>query len=207
MIQFTNILLYCPPHDFCAKETALMPYLIDGHNLIGQLDDIRISDPDDEAKLVMKLRGFCARERTKVLVVFDQGMPGGLSHLSNSVVEVRFAPHQSTADDVLIARIRKTPDPTNWTVVSSDHAVLNCAVERKMRAIRSRDFAQLLRPLNTPLADPTPLPRKPGEQIESPDPGEASDVYLSPAQVAEWLKVFPEPPPPKDPPLFRKKKR
>lgn len=177
-----------------------MPYLIDGHNLIGQLDDISISDPDDEAKLVLKLRGFCAREQTKVVVIFDQGLPSGVSHLSNSVVEVRFAPYRSTADDMLIGRIESAPDPANWTVVSSDQRVLVCAQQRKMRIARSHEFARYLRPLSTPLNKATPLPRKRGERIEPPDPGEAVDVYLSPGQVAEWLKVFPEPILP--PPLF-----
>ena len=37
-----------------------MNYLIDGHNLIGQLPDISLDDPNDEALLVQKLSGFCA---------------------------------------------------------------------------------------------------------------------------------------------------
>lgn len=169
-----------------------MSYLIDGHNLIGQLDDISISDPDDEAKLVLKLRGFCARERTKVVVIFDQGLPSGVSQMSNQVVEVRFAPYRSTADEMLIGRIERAADPTNWTVVSSDQRVLACAQQHKMRVLRSHEFARHLRPLSTPLSEPTVLPRKPGEPIEPPDPGEAIHVMLSPGQVAEWLKVFPE---------------
>jgi len=35
-----------------------MPLLIDGHNLIGQIPDISLSDPDDEAKLVLLLRRY-----------------------------------------------------------------------------------------------------------------------------------------------------
>ncbi len=32
-----------------------MHYLIDGHNLIAQISDISLDDPDDEAKLVLRL--------------------------------------------------------------------------------------------------------------------------------------------------------
>ena len=59
-----------------------MAYLIDGHNLIGQLPDLSLNDPNDEAKLVQKLIGFAARQQKRVVVVFDSGLPGGKSRLS-----------------------------------------------------------------------------------------------------------------------------
>ena len=37
-----------------------MPILIDGHNLIAKLPDLRLDDPDDEAKLVARLRAYYA---------------------------------------------------------------------------------------------------------------------------------------------------
>ena len=43
-----------------------MPYLIDGHNLIAKLPDIDIADPNDEAKLVTRLRGFAAKTSKQV---------------------------------------------------------------------------------------------------------------------------------------------
>ena len=41
-----------------------MFYLIDGHNLIGQLADIDLDDPNDESLLVQKLNGWTSRTRT-----------------------------------------------------------------------------------------------------------------------------------------------
>jgi predicted RNA-binding protein with PIN domain len=86
-----------------------MRYLIDGHNVIAQLPGININDPDDEAQLVMKLRGFCARTGKQVTVIFDGGIPGGFSpNLSNSQVTVRFASaEQTTADQILLNMIRR----------------------------------------------------------------------------------------------------
>ena len=155
-----------------------MPYLIDGHNLIGQLPDISLSDPNDEAKLVIKLVGFAARKRAKCVVVFDKGITAGKSRMSNGAVEVVFAPSSSSADAILIARIESTPDPSYWIVVSNDNAVLKRARQRQMKAIRSSMFARELR----------------GVQVidKDADPGEAEHVRVSPAEIEMWLAMFRE---------------
>ena len=80
---------------------------------------------DDEAKLVQKLLGFAARQQKKIVVVFDQGLPGGKSRLSTHQVEVVFATARSTADDVMKERIKRVRDPGQWVVVSNDRVVLD----------------------------------------------------------------------------------
>ena len=106
-----------------------MPFLIDGHNVIAALPDINLEDPDDEAKLVVKLRAWSGRGRRKAIVVFDGGIPGGPSRvLSSPEVRVVFAarPH-STADRIIKERLGALPDAPNWTVVASDREVLDNA--------------------------------------------------------------------------------
>jgi uncharacterized protein len=152
-----------------------MPYLIDGHNLISYLPDIDLSDPHDEAKLVLKLRGFAARERRKIVVVFDEGLPGGHSQLSTYSVKVVFASSKhSDADSIIRQRIKKEADVRSWIVVSSDREVLAAAERRGMEGLRCVEFA-------TKLVPPKRL---------QPDVGERSDVYLTPNQVAEWMRIF-----------------
>jgi hypothetical protein len=174
-----------------------MPYLIDGHNLIGQLPDISLDDPHDEAKLVQKLAGFAARTGKRCTVIFDSGLPGGKSRMSNRAVEVVFASRPSDADRLLLRRINRTRDPKNWTVVSSDNAVLGAARARGMQGMKSTDFAKLL--LNPPR-----------EKKKKQYGGKAEmDVYVSPQEVDEWLQVFGDdseasPPPP---PTEGKRKR
>lgn len=151
-----------------------MPYMIDGHNLIGQLPDISLDDPNDEALLVQKLIGFTARTNKTCVVVFDHGLPGGDSRMSTRAVQVVFASGRSTADRVMMERIKKVPDPLNWTVVSSDRDVMATARMCRMRTLHSEEFARLV------VAPPSSMI----------DAGEASEVHLSETEVDEWLDIF-----------------
>jgi hypothetical protein len=153
-----------------------MPYLIDGHNLIAHLPDIDLADPDDEAKLVLKLRGFCARHRKNCVVIFDQGLPGGASGLSTHSVAVIFASYEHTTADALIhERIRQTRDIKGWIVVSSDQEVLESADRHGMRGLRASDFANKLK----------------NEPIEF-DASTAENLRVSKEEVNEWLQHFRE---------------
>lgn len=152
-----------------------MPYLIDGHNLIGQMPDISLDEPDDEAKLVQKLAGFVARTGKSCVVVFDQGLPGGRSRLSTAKIEVVFANSRSSADYVMMERIQRAKDTGQWIVVSNDNAVLLAARHRKMKTLKSVEFALLL----------APQPKAKPKDDERP-----TDVHLSPDEVEAWLKIF-----------------
>jgi uncharacterized protein len=151
----------------------MMPYLIDGHNLIGQLPDISLDEPNDEAKLVQKLSAFAARTGKRCVVVFDAGLPGGKSRMSTQSVEVVFASQASSADRVIQERIRKTRDPRFWIVVSSDQVVLDAARQKGMNTVSSTEFAAQLR----------------GTSRTSKPPPEKPD-RSPPEEVEEWLKVF-----------------
>jgi len=156
-----------------SQKEDTMPLLIDGHNLIGKMSNLRLDDPRDEAKLVSLLRTYCARTRRRATVLFDHGLPGGWSQaLSGSGVEVVFAATGRTADGILRERIREARNPRGLVVVSSDRAVSAAARARGARVVRSEDFAaQLSAPLTAT---------------------EGQDVRLSPEEVEEWLQVFGE---------------
>jgi predicted RNA-binding protein with PIN domain len=148
-----------------------MPLLIDGHNLIGRLPDLRLDDPEDEAKLVARLRALSARTGKRVTVVFDQGLPGGHSReLSGGRVEVVFASAGHTADGILRERIRRARDPRGLTVITSDQRIVAAAQGRGVQIVSSEEFA-------TRLGAPEPAP------VER-------DVRLSAEEVEEWLRVF-----------------
>ncbi len=150
-----------------------MPYLIDGHNLIGQFPDISLFDPNDEAQLVQKLAGFVARTQKRCVVVFDQGLPGGESRLSTWDVKVIFASHHSNADHVIMERIKRERNPKAWTVVSNDNDVLSMARRYRMDALRSSEFIQLM--------------KRPPSKLSY---GEGVDIRLSDDEVEEWMRLF-----------------
>ncbi len=150
-----------------------MPLLIDGHNLIAQLPDQRLDDPDDEAQLVERLRRYQAHTGKRLTVVFDRGLPGGVERdLSTSKVKVVFAPTGRAADALIIDRVRRSRDPRGLTVVTSDQHVI-AAVERQgARVMRAETFA--------------------AELGAPPTSTESDDVVLSQSEVDEWLALFEE---------------
>jgi hypothetical protein len=148
-----------------------MPLLIDGHNLIGKLSDLRLDDPDDEAKLVERVRRYCFRHRRRATVIFDRGLPGGTSHrLSSPQVKVIFATSDGTADALIKARIRRAQDPVGLLVISSDRAVQAAARRRGARVIPAQEFA-------VELAAPEPA-------------GAPSGKPEAFGSVEEWLEIF-----------------
>jgi uncharacterized protein len=153
-----------------------MPILIDGHNVIGQMPNISLADPDDEARLVMLLRRYAARRRgRKIVVIFDGGVYGHPEQLNGYGVEVRFARSPSDADSELIRRIRAIKRRDEWIVVSSDRAVAGAAQAHGIPVLSAQVFARRLVALDQPRASLN---------------DKRNDRPLSPAEVEEWLRVF-----------------
>jgi predicted RNA-binding protein with PIN domain len=158
-----------------------MHYLIDGHNLISQLSDISLDDPDDEAKLVLLLRSWIAggRKRT-VTVVFDGGLPGGTwRYMSRGKLKALFATESQSADAILINRVQQVKNPLAYTLVTSDREILDVAKKRRMPYMTARAFAQQLQKAEA-----------------SQDSGEAPNLpagekpVLNEGELEEWLAVF-----------------
>lgn len=151
-----------------------MPYLIDGHNLIGQLPDLSLDDPHDEAKLVERLRSFMAHRRKRCTVVFDGGLPGGPSRdLSTGSVRVVFAHGGTTADRIILERLRNTRDAQRWIVVTADHEIVAFARRCHARVLSPADFAREMQAAHT---------ITPSE--DDPNP------RITPQDVQEWLRLF-----------------
>lgn len=159
-------------HGVSGKTMAL---LIDGHNLIGSnvFDDIRLSDEDDEAKLVARLKVWRSRYRGKITVVFDRGIPGGWDRdLSGAGVEVIFAATPSEADDLIRRRLRRPS--RELELVSNDSNLLAVAKVHGVRTLRGDEF----------------VARFTLGAEESEEPGAEDDVQLSSEEIDEWMRVF-----------------
>jgi predicted RNA-binding protein with PIN domain len=154
-----------------------VPILVDGHNLIGRLANLSLQDPHDEEKLVTLLRSYRARTGKKITVVFD---PGTIFALSQSRreggIEVVYAPPKGTADAIIARRVRRSPDPHGWLVITSD-SDLAATVARLGARVKSSDaFAQELGAQE--LGGPA-----------SPEP-DWKDQPPSAEEVDDWLSLF-----------------
>lgn len=149
---------------------ARMPFIIDGHNLIGQMAGLRLDDPDDEQKLVVLLRGYLRHAKKKGTVVFDRGQLTGQRGLSNSILSVRFARPPRTADDVIVELVRHERNPRGLTVVTSD-ARVQAAVRERGALVR--DAAAFAR-----------------DMVTTPSLPNQKEKGLSSAEVELWEKEF-----------------
>jgi predicted RNA-binding protein with PIN domain len=156
-----------------------MSLLIDGHNLIGSnlFSDIHLSDEDDEAKLVMRLKVWQSRTARgpagKITVIFDRGIPGGIDvKMGNAGVEVIFAADPAQADDLIRRRLRRAKK--GLTLVTNDEALLRDAAVYGVHAWRGEEFVERM----TLKAD------------AQPEAGTEADVQLSKSEVDEWLALF-----------------
>ena len=149
-----------------------MPYLIDGHNVIGQMRDISLSDPHDEDRLVALLAAWCDRRGASATVYFDRGAPGSGGAARRGRLTVRFVRPPRTADAAIEDHLRRIGrGASDWTVVSSDRDVRQAARRAGARTMDSAAFAARLR---APSAGPAP------EKPENPTQEE----------VSAWLKEF-----------------
>ena len=84
------------------------------------------------------------------------------------------AASHTSADDLLKRRIRGTRDAPNWTLVSSDHEILNYARSYRMKQMTAARFAQLLH-------SSSPMQASRGDAIHP---------KLSEEEIDDWLRAF-----------------
>lgn len=151
-----------------------MPLLIDGHNLIGQIDGISLSDPDDEHQLIEKLQAYCRRTGRRATVYFDNADPLSRDPRPQAGLTVRFVPPPRTADEAIRQHLLQLGRAAkNWSVVSSDRSIRRSARGSGATIIRSEQFARQL-------AAPPPKQESPPEKPSAP----------APEEIEEWLRLF-----------------
>ena len=149
-----------------------MNYLVDGHNLIGSMPDISLSDHDDEFKLVMQLRKVAtAKKGRHVVVVFDRGVYGHKQSLNGYGVTCHFALSPEDADTQIIRRIKQTSKPKEWALVTADRRIIDVAHQYGMRVMPNAILVQQ-------------MARQTSAKTEYHD--EKPEVPLSAVQIEQW---------------------
>lgn len=150
-----------------------MPYLIDGHNVIGQMPGLALDDPDDEVKLCLLVKRWCAQEKRKATLIFDGGLPGGKSQLSNSQLTVVFASDRHTSgDDLVLNRIRDEKNPSGLIVVTSDLRIVKAAKGRGMKVLSAQEYGKGL------------------SRLGQATTKTAKESTMGAAELAEWEALF-----------------
>lgn len=154
-----------------------MQWLIDGHNLIGQMPNLHLDDPHDEAKLVAYLQNYRARTGHQVTVIFDAGVSYSPAKTKKAGgVTIQFVSPGQTADQIIIQRVRRVKNPQELMVVTSDRAVQQAARQAQVRVLNASAFVQQLLQGSPPLVED--------------DSDSRADVKLSADEIEEWLKLF-----------------
>ncbi len=128
-----------------------MPLLIDGHNLIGKLHDLSLSDPRDEQKLVVRLRSYAGRAGKRVVVVFDPARNGSampsIWQQTETIgnVQIIWADQGNSADAVIRDKVANFKDRKGWLVVTSDNAVASFTRQCGVKIQSSEQFADVLK--------------------------------------------------------------
>lgn len=155
---------------------VLMPYLIDGHNLVPKIPGLSLKDVDDEIQLIELLQEFCRLSRKRVEVYFDNAPPGSVQVRRYGLVTTHFVRQGRTADDAIRVRLSDAGKKArNWTVVSSDTAVQSASRYAGAQTTTAEDFADLL--LQT-------------LQQSSQDEESSEDNTPSPEEISYWLDLF-----------------
>lgn len=154
------------------EKAVVVPYLIDGHNLIPKLG-LHLDSIDDETELIAILQEFCRAERRQVEVFFDGAPAAQAGTRKQGSVTARFVRLGDTADNAIRNRLKALGmGAKNWTVVSSDRQVQAEAHAVHAEVVSSESFAGMLK----------------HARASAPKPDQ--ERKLSAKEVDDWLKLF-----------------
>jgi uncharacterized protein len=145
-----------------------MALIIDGHNLIGAMPDIDLADPQDEARLLERLRLYRAHADGQPMVVFfDSGDLPAVTSVWNAAgpgLQVRFSAAGQTADDAILEFLAGRAQPGQYAVVTNDHELAHRARMAGASTLSASSFATRLarrRPAPSPSLPAEPNPHDP----------------------------------------------
>jgi predicted RNA-binding protein with PIN domain len=138
-----------------------MPYIVDGHNLLGQTPGLSLTSPEDRRELV-------------ATVFFDGEPPEGWrADLHLGGVRVLHSGRGRSADDAILEMIRRSRAPSDVTLVTSDRALYERARHLGAKGILGHKFREM-------------MSRDPRGRAHGADKPERP----SPEEVAYFLELF-----------------
>jgi len=156
--------------------------IIDGYNLLNSPNLEFPSHLNLEGKrnhLISLIQEYARREGSEIIVVFDSSENIRVKSSPDGSVKVRFSPPDKEADDVIKEMIRKTPNPQNLTIISSDRAIQFTARSHGCRCLSSWYFATMLVSSDEKNAPDSDFPAT-----------NKHDPQLSDNEIEMWKRLF-----------------
>ncbi len=154
----------------------LMPYLIDGYNLLWRIHNGGESVSD--IQLCRAIDRYLDIQRQRGTMVFDGiGPPDKSDFFSLDSLSVQFVGEHTDADSVIEYQIEQSTAPKLLNVVSSDRRVRDAAKRRKAGVILSEQFWSMVK-----------VALSKGSRRESPPGGKI--MGISDAETERWMKEF-----------------
>ena len=127
--------------------------IIDGYNLIGNLDGLRGNLESKRRRLIQQLALYYARKGHPVTVVFDGWHSGWLHEVEERIdgITVIYSQQGEKADAVIVRLARKSGN--GCVVVTSDREVRNAVERFGAAAIYAGEFNSILHRLETGVDD------------------------------------------------------
>ena len=157
-----------------------MNFIIDAFNLGFKLASAARLLKRGDTELAIKeilffLQGRCTA-RDRVIAVFDgqRGYYPGFSGFHP--IEIKFSQAPQKADDIIRNFLRGCANAGSWTLVSSDHEIINTAVAMGAGVIKSENFIK---------SKPATTKKQTGHNTEYQQKYDAQNIDME-----YWLKEF-----------------
>lgn len=159
-----------------------MPLILDCYNVLHATMPPSLAGLDEAGLCRVLSRSRWAGEA--VALVCD-GLPKALRRIESPVsgVEIVYAGHGRSADDLIIAMIDADTAPRRLVVVSSDRQIQKAARRRRAIALSSDRFIATL-------AADGPLPRTGDAGGARPSDDKPDARHMDDDELARWLRTF-----------------
>lgn len=158
--------------------------LIDGYNLIRQSERLVAQErrgglEAGRTALIRFLSAYRAATGDRVTVVFDgdEGVGSASGAQRQKGVSVMFSRPPDSADDVIVAQVRRGHGKRSMLVVSSDRMILDAARKNRVAAMRAEEFE-------------AEMSRRIAEGPQRPSSGPGRETQPDAEEVAYWERAF-----------------
>ena len=172
-----------------------MAYIIDGHNLIGILPDISLSQPDDEARLMARLLSYRAQGAGNMIVFFDgnplsvAAEPGRrpASMPSWPGMVVHYAPAGKSADDAIVDFLLAARQPGQYAVVTNDQGLIARVRSLGASILLASEFSSQMARRKPKRRTPASLATAPAPNPRDPAFADLYDEFLAAEKAKEQM--------------------